>query len=244
MPQCQRLDRGMKIHFFYFPLLEVMVTSLGSRQSWGIPPVVTRTVGFGDGLSERRAGRAAVQRPIHGTGSRGVRGQTGTRRYSSIRRLRPRHRFLGRRAVTRKSASTGRQTARERQLLVEHPSAWLAHHQATISTTDETDDTTPPSCLQPRPAAPQWLPSGSRPAKPGWNGPRAVDAPRGCMSAMSCSVPGGIGAEEAAWRGSRFCQRAFSVELRRFCSCLPFLSGPSHWRTFRASMEVLELTPR
>lgn len=136
MPQCQRLDRGMKIHFFYFPLLEVMVTSLGSRQSWRIPPVVTRTVGFGDGLSERRAGRTAVQRPIHGTGSRGVRGQTGTRRYSSIRRLRPRHRFLGRRAVTRKSASTGRQTARERQLLVEHPSAWPARHQATISTTD------------------------------------------------------------------------------------------------------------
>lgn len=244
MPQCQRLDRGMKIHFFYFPLLEVMVTSLGSRQSWGIPPVVTRTVGFADGLSERRAGRAAAQRPIHGTGSRGVRGQTGTRRYSSIRRLRPRHRFLGRRAVTRKSASTGRQTAHERQLLVEHPSAWLARHQATISTTDETDDTTPPSCLQPSPAAPQWLPasqarmaraqSGRRPEGlhernvlpcSGWDWHRGSCVER--VKILPTSIFGRV-----------------SVQLRCFCSCLPFLSGPSHWRTFRASMEVLELTPR
>lgn len=45
-----------------------MVASLGSRQSRGISPVLTtRTVGSGDGLSERRAEHAAVHGPIHGT---------------------------------------------------------------------------------------------------------------------------------------------------------------------------------
>lgn len=158
---------------------------------------------------------------------------------------RPRHRFLGRRAVTRKSASTGRQTARGRQLLIELPSAWLTRHQATISRTDEGDDTTPPSCLQPRPAAPQWLAasqarmaraqSSRRPE--GLHERNVLSWERGWATLHGGrSVPAWIGADEAeeeACEGEDSASEHFRSSLFLFLPARKTSSG-----------QVLEPTPR
>ncbi|KAK0737860.1 hypothetical protein B0T18DRAFT_235800 [Schizothecium vesticola] len=186
----ERLHLEIGIYFFSSPhlgvmptfrrLLEATVTSLGSRQSRGSLAVADSNCRVW--RSSRLSAVQNVPFSVQSTGRAcGVRVQTGTRRYSPIRRPRPRHRFLGRRAVARKSASPVRPAARGRQLLVEHPSAWLTRHQATISS----QPTRRHHHVCNRGERGQRLPSGYRPAKPGSHGPRAVDAPRGCMSAMS-----------------------------------------------------------
>lgn len=197
-----------------------MVASLGSQQSRGISPVLTtRTVGSGDGLSERRAEHAAVHGPIHGTACE----ETGTRRYSTIRRAASKgiqgHRFLGRRAVARKSASP----VLGRRVGANGLSSIRLHGSHA---------TKPPSRRQARRTTRrhhhvcnrgQRLPSGSRPAKPGWHGPRAVDAPRGCMSAMSCRLLGEGLAQTKREKSGRERVKILPASIFGrvcFCSCL------------------------